>query len=84
VEIFEHEHQRLHGCQTFEGLGQLAQHTLACRSHHLELQRLELSSTDEPGHLYQPGRGIPSETLDELMASRFPTQSPKGFQHWQI
>jgi hypothetical protein len=30
VQVFEYEHQRLHGCQSFEGLGQLAQHALAC------------------------------------------------------
>jgi hypothetical protein len=48
------------------------------------LQRLKLSRAEEPGHLYQPGRSIPGETLDQLLTSRFPTQPPKGFQHRQI
>ena len=84
MQIFEHQQQRLSGGQQLKGLGQLPQHPLPGRTGNAALQCLQVGSTDQAGHLHQPGRRLLLQQRHHLLPVGSPTQAPQGLQHRQI
>src|SRR5882672_5585916 len=65
----------------FEGLADLAQHSLPSGSENLPPQREEVFASHEGRKLHQPGRRVRREGSDYRIAIRAVTQLVQGFEH---
>ena len=67
-----------------EGLEHLPEHPQGRGSDQAALNRLELVVGEEPRHLCEPGRCLPGEQRDEMLAARLAGESAERLQHGQV
>ena len=67
-----------------EGLEHLPEHPQRRGSDQAALDRLELVVGEEPRHLCEPGRRLPGEQRDELLAARLAGEPAERLQHGQV
>ena len=84
VQVLEDEDERELVADRLEGLEHLPEHPQVRGSDQAALNRLELVVGEEPRHLCEPGRCLPGEQRDELLAARLAGEPAERLQHGQV
>jgi hypothetical protein len=83
VQVFEPEHDRSVGGEHFQGLGDLAQHSIR-RDRGVALQQRRVGAVGQPGQQRQPGRRVAHENAAQRCGAGLPGQTFQRLQDRQV